>query len=311
MNASSIFQQCSLSFLLLIIVCIFAMCDRPSPCEEQNIDCGLNGQCVISVDGERAYCQCKAGFAGTNCQDTVPCETLNCSNGSECELDSLGKPFCKCPEGFIGDECEIEDPCKFLDCKNGASCIIDANFNAKCDCGEAFQGVDCSEENPCFGINCPENSECINAICVCNPGYEDGDISCDTERRAKFLGDYKVTSFLEVDTFYVENNDSIYSFRYPDPIIYSCKVNPASTAKIHTIFFESLQGFDKPAEGTVKNSLQFQFFEQQDNQERTLRGASIGKINTSTGKIEIDYRVTTIAEGDTSSIKYECVLEPM
>ncbi len=311
MNASSIFQQCSLSILLLFFICIFSMCDRPSPCEVQDIDCGPNGQCVISVDGETATCLCRAGFSGVNCQDTVPCETLDCANGSECVIDSLGKPRCICPEGFIGNECEIPDPCKILDCKNGTPCIVDENFNAKCDCGEAYEGIDCSKANPCFGIDCPENAECVNAICVCNPGYEDGAESCDTERRAKFLGEYKVTSFLEVDTFYVVNNDTFTTFRYPDPIIYSCNITPASVSKIHTIFIESFQGFDKPVEGTIRNSLQFQLFEQKDNQDRSLKGASIGKINTTTGDIAIDYRVTTITETDTSSIKYECVLEPM
>ena len=52
----------------------------------------------------------------------------------------------------------------------------------------------CAKDDPCKNVTCGTNGQCAEGVCICDEGYEkDAGGLCNTEIRAKFLGNYNVS----------------------------------------------------------------------------------------------------------------------
>ena len=72
-----------------------ASCDS-NPCPA-GVEC-------INVDGGY-YCDCPAGYEGSNCGDINECDDEPCMNGGAC-TNTDGSYDCECVDYFEGDNCE-------------------------------------------------------------------------------------------------------------------------------------------------------------------------------------------------------------
>ena len=129
---------------------------------ERNINiptkCGLNGTrdetcplnrgvCTINplandVWKTEAFCACKPGFYGENCEYGPFCQDLlECSGNGLCIIhkyqnSSYGEK-CVCNEGYFGSDCS-NNPCSVLTCENSGICcgvtIPEGTYSAYCKC---------------------------------------------------------------------------------------------------------------------------------------------------------------------------------
>ncbi len=148
---------------------------------ERNINiqtaCGLdgtrNGTCPIdrgtcsinplanSLWASEAYCFCKTGYYGNNCQDGPLCnDTSKCSGNGKCGVYQLiNGTFvdkCICEIGYFGENCSI-NPCLNVTCENNGTCSIvsiqEETFSWYCKCPTTHFGNKCQYGKEQFGAD--------------------------------------------------------------------------------------------------------------------------------------------------------------
>ncbi|XP_053393488.1 uncharacterized protein LOC123564875 isoform X1 [Mercenaria mercenaria] len=117
-------------------------------------------------------------------QEKMPCDNVDCNNGTCLNINNNLDSFCDCDEGFTGFRCQhSRDDCLGNQCENGAECI-DGHLTYTCDCKLGFDGNRCENDiNDCPGSCNITNGKCEDGVngykCICNDGYV-GD-TCNVE----------------------------------------------------------------------------------------------------------------------------------
>lgn len=87
----------------------------------------------------------------------MPCDSLDCNNGTCKNTDNDLLAICQCEEGFTGSQCQhSRDDCNANQCENGATCM-DGHLGYTCECLTGFAGMfhshfigDCNEYRFCY-----------------------------------------------------------------------------------------------------------------------------------------------------------------
>lgn len=134
----------------------------------------LGGSCVTTDDSYS--CECRAGFAGDNCEINInDCEVNPCFNSGTC-IDEVNSFRCLCVPGFLGDLCQDNvDDCLTHPCANGGTCL-DLINDFQCRCPPGYTGKDCSiNVNECQPNPCLNGGTCVDGVeeyvCKCLPNY--------------------------------------------------------------------------------------------------------------------------------------------
>ena len=153
----------------------------PKTCEERNLTCPQNQQCMEPGSNRRlATCECVKGFHVDKSAGDLKvcvidtCDETKCGPNQECKQDDPNSPAtCQCKSGFttvtvkgitacIRDICSVAD----LNCgENGSKQpILDDNGNevgCECQCNEGWKGDKCNETKvrPSLGI-CDQLASC-------------------------------------------------------------------------------------------------------------------------------------------------------
>lgn len=123
------------------------------------------GECPFDCDSIHSYCdcgskkcQCKAGFAGEDCQIDL-CATADCGEHGACAARYLGGDIpttehkCICEGSWQGEKCD-KNPCEELglDCSSKGTCVALSETQATCECQDGYFGSNCEIRSPCEGF---------------------------------------------------------------------------------------------------------------------------------------------------------------
>ena len=131
--------------------------------------------------------------------------------------------------------------------------------------------------DPCKDVTCNNGGTCTDGTCICATGYEG--TNCDTEMRAKFIGNYNITESCTSGT------DT-----------YSCAVTTSSTG-VANISFSNLYNGGVSVSGTVNGTAVT--IASQSLATATISGS--GVIST-TGVITLTYTVSVGGNSDTCTM---------
>ncbi|KAK9881868.1 hypothetical protein WA026_018067 [Henosepilachna vigintioctopunctata] len=81
-----------------------AECTNPCESEESDLNCDVNGYCLLDPDTGKFKCKCKSGYNGTGEVCTGVCDGY-CLNEGKCITDVRGQPICRCIGSFTGRHC--------------------------------------------------------------------------------------------------------------------------------------------------------------------------------------------------------------
>ena len=120
---------------------------RNNTCPSDRGTCSIN-PLANNLWSSKAYCACKVGFYGENCQDGPLCNnTMKCGAQGNCGVHQLANGTfvekCHCNSGYFGDDCSI-NPCLNVTCENTGNCasvsIPDGTFSWYCKCPNTHFG---------------------------------------------------------------------------------------------------------------------------------------------------------------------------
>ena len=126
---------------------------RNGTCPSDRGTCSIN-PLANNIWTTEAYCVCKPGYYGTNCQDGPLCnDTTECSGNGKCGVRQLTNSTfvekCVCDNGYFGDECS-HYPCFNVTCQNDGTCssvfIPDGTYSWYCKCPITHFGNLCQYE---------------------------------------------------------------------------------------------------------------------------------------------------------------------
>jgi hypothetical protein len=131
-----------------------------------------------------AYCVCKPGYYGNNCQFGPLCnDTTECSGRGTCGVHKLtNNTFvekCVCESGYFGDTCS-NNPCFNVTCQNSGTCsgvsIPDGTYSWYCKCPDTYFGNKCQYEKDQFGLdnriaNAAAPTPSLSTLCQAKVGY--------------------------------------------------------------------------------------------------------------------------------------------
>jgi hypothetical protein len=146
-----------------------------------NITCNTNAICRYVFNGNTAYCECKAGFYGENCEFEEPECSSYCSSDSICKVNYRGiltnvdHPLCICPLGRFGPRCYLHhDECDPNPCLNNGTCRLTYDPYGQrpfvCQCVERFHGELCEDQKSITRIhlNMIGNSPLVSVVQFCD-----------------------------------------------------------------------------------------------------------------------------------------------
>jgi tenascin len=141
---------------VLRCVCV-CWCAARFPCGEVCVkgNKAVHGHC----NRETGHCECRDGWKGKDCTESMCTFSPDCSGHGECTLDVDGTPICSCNRGYGGDTC-ADILCKHK-CHGHGTCR-----NFQCHCNVGFAGRTCGT------ALCPNVTmaggiikECGNGVC--------------------------------------------------------------------------------------------------------------------------------------------------
>ncbi|XP_060582984.1 fibropellin-1-like, partial [Ruditapes philippinarum] len=136
-------------------------------CDQVKVPCELvdcnEGTCQNTNGNLDSVCSCKPGYTGSLCQHSIDdCINNQCLNEAEC-IDGDQTYTCKCKDGFDGDRCEnnINDCPGSCDLENGR--CEDRIDGYKCICKAGYVGENCETDfNECSSNPCQHGGTCTD-----------------------------------------------------------------------------------------------------------------------------------------------------
>jgi len=131
---------------------------RNGTCPSDRGTCSIN-PLANNIWTTEAFCVCKPGFYGNECQYGPLCNDTNeCSGKGKCGVHQLTNGTfvekCVCDSGYFGDDCS-NNPCLNVTCDNNGTCssvsIPDGTFSFYCKCPTSHFGNKCQYEKDTFG----------------------------------------------------------------------------------------------------------------------------------------------------------------
>ncbi len=268
-----------------VFTAFFSACNDDKPCD--GLDCGPNGTCVIDKNFE-PHCACLPGYYGDFCEFYDPCRLIECANGGTKEIDSEDPTVCHCicSTEYDGEFCEFQNFCLDITCQNGGIAVNQPNLSScLCECPPEFIGTLCETPNPCASVTCPTNATCqltpnIEAICVCNAGWEGND--CEIEIREKYIGAYTAKSYyndgsatLPYTCIISKYPDDVTKMYFSHLLVNTVGSNPIELKDVYAVVYQS-NTFALPVQNVFPNNEQ-------------VKSVSIGQRNSTTGVVTVYY----------------------
>ncbi|XP_053393501.1 sushi, von Willebrand factor type A, EGF and pentraxin domain-containing protein 1-like isoform X8 [Mercenaria mercenaria] len=142
-------------------------------------------------------------------QEKMPCDNVDCNNGTCLNINNNLDRFCDCAEGFTGFRCQhSRDDCVGNQCENEAECI-DGHLAYTCSCKLGFDGNRCENDiNDCPGSCNITNGKCEDGVngykCICNDGYVGDTCSVEINECSSYPCEHGGTCTDEVNGFTCE-----------------------------------------------------------------------------------------------------------
>jgi len=123
-----------------------------TPCSDNK--CQNDAVCHSYADFSDYRCECKAGFTGRNCEESLS-KCNNNGNGNPCENGGLcadtsdfSDYICECKNEYTGKNCTDQLICTTVPCMNNGICHNwYGNDGYCCECKSGWTGETCEDEN--------------------------------------------------------------------------------------------------------------------------------------------------------------------